>query len=105
MRTIDVSIIWTAASWAAASAFMMRLPTPACRQRTTDYSRWYNAGWDRDLLARELQGLIDFGFEIELTGISLAEVDLVLEEAQAASPASNSDADDDVPVVSDPLRP
>lgn len=33
-----------------------------------------NAGWDQDLLAIELQGLIDLEFDIELTGFSLAEV-------------------------------
>ena len=27
-----------------------------------------NAGWDRELLAVELQGLIDLDFEVELTG-------------------------------------
>ena len=37
--------------------------------------------WDREVLAIELQGLIDLDFDIELTGFSLAEVDLVLEEA------------------------
>ena len=33
-RTMDVSIICTVASWAAASASMIRLQTPARRQRT-----------------------------------------------------------------------
>jgi DNA modification methylase len=41
-----------------------------------------NAGWDQDLLASELQGLIDLGFELEITGFSLAEIDLVLDAAQ-----------------------
>ena len=31
-----------------------------------------NAGWDRELLAIELQGLIDIGFDLEITGFSLA---------------------------------
>ena len=30
-----------------------------------------NAGWDRELLAIELQGLIDLDFDVELTGFSL----------------------------------
>jgi hypothetical protein len=34
-------------------------------------------GWDQELLALELQGLIDLKFEVELTGFSLAEIDLV----------------------------
>jgi ParB-like chromosome segregation protein Spo0J len=36
-----------------------------------------NAGWDQDLLAIELQALIDLDFDVEITGFSLAEVDLV----------------------------
>ena len=35
-----------------------------------------NAGWDRELLAIELQGLVDLDFEVESTGFSLAEVDI-----------------------------
>src|SRR2546430_6431623 len=45
-----------------------------------------NAGWDRELLAIELQGLVDLDFEIELTGFSLAEVDIVLDEARESAP-------------------
>ncbi|MGH6653424.1 MAG: ParB/Srx family N-terminal domain-containing protein, partial [Sphingopyxis sp.] len=40
-----------------------------------------NAGWDKEILSIELQGLIDLDFDVELTGFSLAEVDLVLDEA------------------------
>lgn len=43
------------------------------------------AGWDREILAIEFQGLIDLGFDIELTGFETAEVDLVLQEWQEAS--------------------
>ncbi|QZP09771.1 ParB N-terminal domain-containing protein [Caenibius sp. WL] len=43
-----------------------------------------NAGWDKELLALELQGLVDLEFDIELTGFSLAEVDLVIGEAEEA---------------------
>ena len=53
-----------------------------------------NAGWDRDILAIELQALIDFDFDVELTGFSLAEIDLVLDEASDADPAG-SDAEED----------
>src|ERR1700730_8337866 len=45
-----------------------------------------NAGWDRELLAIELQGLVDLDFEVELTGFSLAEVDIVLDEARGSAP-------------------
>lgn len=46
------------------------------------------AGWDRELLAIELQGLsqIDLGFEIELTGFETAEIDVLIEELDAEAP-------------------
>jgi ParB-like chromosome segregation protein Spo0J len=40
-----------------------------------------NAGWDREILAIELRGLIDLDFDVELTGFSLAEAEIVLDEA------------------------
>jgi DNA modification methylase len=43
------------------------------------------ADWDREILAIELQGLIDLGFEVELTGFELAEIDLILSDWQQAS--------------------
>ena len=43
------------------------------------------AGWDRDLLAIELQVLVDLQFDVEITGFSLVEVDLVLDEARESS--------------------
>ena len=55
-----------------------------------------NAGWDHELLAIELQALIDLEFDIEIVGFSLAEVDLVLEEARESSPAPRDGADDDI---------
>ncbi len=48
------------------------------------------AGWDRELLAAELQGLLDLRFdEVELTGFSLGEIDVLLDgpvEDTAAAP-------------------
>jgi ParB-like chromosome segregation protein Spo0J len=58
-----------------------------------------NAGWDREVLAIELQGLIDLDFDVELTGFSVAEVDLVLEEQQQSSADPSPDKDDDVPAL------
>src|SRR3981081_4458579 len=43
------------------------------------------AGWDREILAIELQGLIDLGFEVELTGFEPAEIDLILCDWKEAS--------------------
>jgi DNA modification methylase len=54
------------------------------------------AGWDRDLLAIELQGLIELDVDIELTGFEMAEVDLILEEAREAS-GDPSGPEDGVP--------
>jgi hypothetical protein len=59
-----------------------------------------NAGWDREILAIELQALVDLEFDVELTGFSLAEIDLVLDEAGEADPAAGDSADDAVPALS-----
>jgi DNA modification methylase len=56
-----------------------------------------NAGWDRELLAIELQGLIDIDFDVELTGFSCTEIDLVLDEAREGSPNGPAEAEDQVP--------
>ena len=59
------------------------------------------AGWDREMLAIELQGLIDLDFSIELTGFDIAEVDLLLDgEAEAKAPDRN--IEDEVPPVPTP---
>lgn len=39
-----------------------------------------NANWDKEMLAVELQGLIEMDLDVELTGFTIAETDLVLEE-------------------------
>jgi DNA modification methylase len=58
-----------------------------------------NAGWDREILAIELQGLIDLDFEIELTGFSLAEVDIVLDEARESAPdGADAAVEDTIPI-------
>lgn len=56
-----------------------------------------NAGWDREILAIELQGLVDLEFEVELTGFSLAEVDLVIDDATEADPEAVDLVDDVFP--------
>jgi len=62
-----------------------------------------NAGWDRDLLAIELQGLVDLQFDVEVIGFSLAEVDLVLEEARESSVDAPTNApEDEIPPLPDP---
>ncbi|HVI67109.1 MAG TPA: DNA methyltransferase [Bradyrhizobium sp.] len=57
-----------------------------------------NAGWDRQLLGIELQGLIDIDFDVELTGFSSTEIDLVLDEAGEGSPNDPTDVEDEIPL-------
>jgi ParB-like chromosome segregation protein Spo0J len=45
-----------------------------------------NADWDASTLAIEMQELLDVGFDLELTGFSLAEIDFVLDSAINAEP-------------------
>ena len=45
-----------------------------------------NAGWDQEMLAAELQSLIDAGFDMDVTGFSIAEIDIALDTATASSP-------------------
>src|SRR5580700_6037289 len=57
-----------------------------------------NAGWDRETLAIELQGLVDLDFDVELTGFSLAEVDIVLDEARESAPdGADASLEDNIP--------
>jgi hypothetical protein len=60
-----------------------------------------NAGWDQELLAIELQGLIAVDFDIEITGFSLTEIDLVLDEAREGAPNGPAEAEDQIPVPLD----
>ena len=53
-----------------------------------------NAGWDWEVLAGEMQALIEIGFDVELTGFSLAEIDLTIAQAEQSNP-SGRDVDDD----------
>ena len=57
-----------------------------------------NAGWEKEILAIELQALVDLEFDVELTGFSLAEVDLAIDEASEASPDGPMSPEDAVPL-------
>jgi DNA modification methylase len=61
-----------------------------------------NAGWDEEMLAIELQGLIDLDFDMDLTGFSAAEIDLRLDAAHESDPDSATGPEDEVPVVEGP---
>lgn len=56
-----------------------------------------NAGWDQEMLAAELQSLIDAGFDMDVTGFSIAEIDIALDTAIASSPET-IDGGDIVPL-------
>lgn len=56
-----------------------------------------NAGWDQDLLAIELQALIDLDFDVTLTGFSLAEVDFTLDAARERDPDAPPGVEDEIP--------
>lgn len=61
-----------------------------------------NAGWDKDLLAIEIQGLIDIDFDIELLGFSTTEIDLTLAGVSAGDAGRDSVLDTIEPVASGP---
>ena len=52
------------------------------------------AGWDREILAIELQALIDLDFDVELTGFEIGEIDLVLHDADEAKGEAAGPEDD-----------
>jgi DNA modification methylase len=56
-----------------------------------------NAGWDQEILAIELQALIDLDFDVTLTGFSLAEVDLTLDLARDRDPDAPPGPEDQIP--------
>jgi DNA modification methylase len=62
-----------------------------------------NAGWDQEVLAIELQALIDLDFDVEVTGFSLAEIDFTLDGARDRDPDAPSGPEDELPAL--PSRP
>jgi DNA methylase/ParB-like nuclease domain len=58
------------------------------------------AGWDREILAIELQGLINLNFEVELTGFDMGEIDIILDDAEDAK-GEAAGPEDEVP---EPLK-
>lgn len=91
---------------AAKELGMTTVPTLKLSHLTADERRAYvlpdnklalNAGWDTEMLAIEFQALIDVEFDLTETGFSLAEIDLTLDLAKAASPAAPDDTADIIP--------
>ena len=60
--------------------------------------------WDRDILAIEYQGLHDLQFDdIEVTGFSLGEIDIILDEASEKKPVGPGPEDEVPPVIAAPV--
>src|SRR5216684_4247967 len=55
------------------------------------------AGWDKEILAVELQGLVADGFEVVLTGFEAPEIDVILDAA--ANTKSDRHGDDHMPAA------
>ncbi len=58
-----------------------------------------NAGWDQEILAIELQALIDLDFDVTVTGFSLAEVDMTLDAVHDSDPSAEIGPEDEIPPV------
>lgn len=85
---------------AAKQLGMAEVPTVRLSHLTSAERRAYviadnklalEAGWDQEILAIELQSLIDVDFDLDLTGFSMAEIDITLDSARQASADLTSD--------------
>ena len=81
---------------------MEQIPTLRLAEMTAAEKRAYviadnrlaeKAGWDRAILAIELQALVDLDFEVELTGFEMGEIDLILGEADDAKDPARAPED------------
>ncbi len=79
---------------AAKELGLREVPTLALDHMTADERRAYvladnklalNAGWDQELLASELQALIELDFDVSLTGFAPAEIDQILADVDGAA--------------------
>ncbi len=77
-----------------------QVPTIALQDLTEAQIRAYviadnklaeNAGWDREILAIELQALVEVDFDVELTGFETSEVDLLIEDLEASGSVDAAD--------------
>lgn len=56
-----------------------------------------NAGWDSEVLALEMQSLIDLDFDLSLTGFETVEIDQVLDDWAASSSLEEEQSEDQIP--------
>ncbi len=59
------------------------------------------AGWDQELLAIEIQALVDLDFEVELLGFEVAEIDMLLEEQANSSISQAVKEEEKIPLLSE----
>lgn len=87
---------------AARQLGMQKVPTLRLSHLTKKQRRAYviadnklalNAGWDTQTLAIELQALIDLEFDVSVTGFSVAEIDLTMDQAREADVDQNDKSD------------
>lgn len=55
-----------------------------------------NAGWDFEILADELEALIEIDFDVSVAGFSAAEINLTLDQARNGSPSQPEDNQADI---------
>jgi DNA modification methylase len=58
-----------------------------------------NANWDKAILAIELQFLVDEGFDVEVAGFSIAEIDLTLDEVHESAVDGPPAREDEIPPI------
>ncbi len=97
-----------------AAAKLLEMPTVPCvriETMTQAEKRAYviadnrlalNAGWDEEILAEELKGLLDIDFDIDVTGFTIAEVDSLVEGLEPEE--SGAPEDDVLPADDGPRR-
>ncbi|MDP1618120.1 DNA methyltransferase [Phenylobacterium sp.] len=93
---------------AAKALGLASVPTVRLSHLTADERRAYlladnklalNAGWDTELLAIELQALIDLDFDVALAGFSVAEIDFTLDAARDGAPERTRPPEDEIVVA------
>jgi len=82
---------------AAAFLAMEHVPCVRIETMTPEQKRAYvladnklamNAGWDEELLAEQLKGLLDLNFDVGVTGFSIAEIDGLIEGLAPEEPGN-----------------
>lgn len=92
---------------------MMTVPTILLESLTPDQIRAYaiadnklaeNAGWDKAILAIELQHLLTVSedFDVTITGFEVPEIDLIVQEGAAVDPADTLDGTQEGPAICQP---